>query len=190
MVAMAATVTLRGGASIFYSSIVSSMGIIRVPLYSVLLCFKNDCPSTCRPTQSMTRTHKEDIRMCCVYEYVHVHVRKNKYLRTPICVHKYTNAWDVITFHCVRSTCELSLSDLPFRSTCALLLPHLPVLSASRFISLNIYDCHTFTYLLLITPPLSGDEFTGSKFLVSTAPPFFQLVALWYDSLYFSLLLA
>jgi len=63
-------------------------------------------------------------------------------------------------------------------------------LSASRFISLNIYDYHTFTYLLLITPPLSGDEFTGSKFLVSTAPPFFQLVALWYDSLYFSLLLA
>ena len=89
MVAMAATVTLRGGASIFYSSIVSSMGIIRVPLYSVLLCFKNDCPSTCRPTQSMTRTHKEDIMMCCVYEYVHVHVRKNEYLRTPICVYKY-----------------------------------------------------------------------------------------------------
>ena len=63
------------------------------------------------------------------------------------------------------------------------------VLSASRFISLNSYDCHTFTYLVLITPPLSGDEFTGSKFLVSSAP-FFRLVTLWYDSLYFSLLLA
>jgi len=124
---MAATVTLRGGASISYFSIVFSMGILCVPLCSVLLCFKNDCPSTCRSKQNMTRTHKEDIMMCCVYEYVHVHVRKNEYLRTPICVYKYTNAWDIITFHCVRSICELSLSDLPFRSTCALILPHLPV---------------------------------------------------------------
>ena len=125
--AMAATVTFRGGASISYPSIVFSMGIMRVPLCSVVLCFKDDCPSTCRPTQNMTRTHKEDIMMCCLYEYVHVHVRENEYLRTPICIYKYTNAGDIITFHCVKSICELSVSDPLFRSACALLLPHLPL---------------------------------------------------------------
>jgi len=177
IVAMAATETLRGGPSISYSSIVFSMGI--------LLWFKNDCPSTCRPTQNTTRTHKEDIKMCCV---MYMCVKTNTYAH----LFAYTN----IQMH---GTLLLSTVSGPFASFLSLTFlfallalfscPTSLVLSASRFISLNSYDCHTFTYLVLITPPLSGDEFTGSKFLVSSAP-FFRLVTLWYDSLYFSLLLA
>jgi len=85
IVAMAATATFQGGASISFPSIVFFMGITRVPLCSVVLCSNNDCPTTCR----MPRTQRnEEMMMCCVYEYVHVHVRKNKYIRTHICVYK------------------------------------------------------------------------------------------------------
>ena len=94
IVAMAATETLRGGPSISYSSIVFSMGI--------LLWFKNDCPSTCRPTQNTTRTHKEDIKMCCV---MYMCVKTNTYAH----LFAYTN----IQMH---GTLLLSTVSGPFAS--------------------------------------------------------------------------